>query len=153
MRGAGWELLDSWILEACGLISRTKPTQWGGADMSTTHPPTPDWNFLPARKEEVVGSRSDSTAIKECSDSLSVRFWPCENISLISFLCCCNPWIHHCPITKQDNATIGIFQRTLTTACTMFLASHRVWARSDYSADYVPVLILSSGDFLEPVGC
>lgn len=34
MRGAGWELLDSWILEACGLISRTKPTRWGGADVA-----------------------------------------------------------------------------------------------------------------------
>lgn len=40
MRGAGWELLDSWILEACGLISRTKPTQWGGADVAFFPPST-----------------------------------------------------------------------------------------------------------------
>ena len=51
MRGTGWELLDSWILEACGLISRTKPTQWGGADVPPLHPLLLlRWNFLPARE-------------------------------------------------------------------------------------------------------
>lgn len=39
MRGTGWEFSDSWILEACGLISRTKPTQWGGADVAPPPPP------------------------------------------------------------------------------------------------------------------
>lgn len=64
MRGAGWELLDSWILEACGLISRTKPTQWGGADM----PPPPNWNFLPAREEAAQSLYWLATAVKEFAD-------------------------------------------------------------------------------------
>lgn len=65
MRGAGWELLDSWILEACGLISRTKPTQWGGADVA--FPPL-NWNFLLAREEVAKSLYWLAVAVKELAE-------------------------------------------------------------------------------------
>lgn len=84
MRGAGWELLDSWILEACGLISRTKPTQWGGADMVFS---PLDWNFLPTREEVAQSLYCLDEVVKELVDCLGISHLFLEALSLHSFHC------------------------------------------------------------------
>ncbi len=99
MRGAGWELLDSWILQACGLISRTKPTQWGGADVAFF---PLNWNFLPAREEVAQSLYWLAAVVKEFADCVlvtsrffcegsvsapSLLFWPHEKNFLPLFLC------------------------------------------------------------------
>lgn len=106
MRGAGWELLDSWILEACGLISRTKPTQWGGADVAFF---PLNWNFLPAREEVAQSLYWLAAVVKEFAHYVWLLltflgffflkalflldpycFGHMKGISLPSFLC---PWL------------------------------------------------------------
>lgn len=107
MREAGWEFLDSWILEACGLISRTKPTQWGGADVNPSNPEPPpnlqphQLEFFYQCEEEVAQSLYWlATAVRVCRlrlgifsagaegglclCTISFVFWPCEKNFCVS---------------------------------------------------------------------
>lgn len=88
--------------------------------MSTTHPPTPDWNFLPAWKEEVAGSRSDPAAVKTV---LRQCFRVVCTAGKHLFVGVTRKFI----IVPSQNTLIKSLaglQRVLTTAWKMFLVSH-----------------------------